>query len=165
MSNHELDFTNSFRLLCQFKGVSAPNYQKLLDLFLPEAKMPKFLHATARDTATQWFIKYEARLSASDSTAGADHTDREKQMQAVNPRFTLRQWVLEEAIKRLSVDKDTAFLQQVLDMCTKPFESYGEPRADAASDVDCPTKDVQEQQRLCGIGSKDMLGFQCSCSS
>jgi len=85
-------------------------------------------------------------------------------MNAVNPRFILRQWVLEEAIKRLEQNNDVAFLQTVLDMATNPFEEYGE---DIIESSQCakPTDKVMEQRRLCEIGDDSMLGFQCSCSS
>lgn len=48
-------------------------------------------------------------------------------------------------------------------MATHPFETYGE---DLPLNPDaCPSAEVAEQQRLCGLGSKAMLGYQCSCSS
>ena len=91
--------------------------------------------------------------------------ERKKRTQAANPRFVLRQWLLEETIKGLEESQDTAFLSQVLDMCLHPFKSYGEPELGTPRDASCPDSATQEAARLCSMGADRMLGFQCSCSS
>lgn len=40
-------------------------------------------------------------------------------------------------------------------MSTRPFKPYD----------DDGSEEGKERSRLCGLGGKDMLGFQCSCSS
>lgn len=47
-------------------------------------------------------------------------------------------------------------------MTTNPFEPYGAELA--GPDVQLSPSE-QEERRLCSIGSRGMLGFQCSCSS
>lgn len=93
-------------------------------------------------------------------------------MNAVNPRFCLRQWVLEETIRKCDREPDgpgggIEQLERVLAMSLNPFEAYGEPDVAQGETGEgaCPTKEEQERQRLCGIGSEELLGFQCSCSS
>ncbi|GAA5889466.1 hypothetical protein JCM6882_007038 [Rhodosporidiobolus microsporus] len=163
LQQHELDFTHSHRLLTQFTSTSSPSFQHLLDALLPPASSSS---STARTDWTSWFKSYEARLAKDGADAAST---RRQRMDAVNPRFTLRQWVLEETIRK--VDKEGAAgveqLERVLDMALNPFEAYGEPEVEKGETDEgaCPTKEEQERQRLCGTGPKDMLGFQCSCSS
>jgi hypothetical protein len=47
-------------------------------------------------------------------------------------------------------------------MATNPFETYGGELAEAGSQL---SEKEKEEKRLCGMGPKGMLGFQCSCSS
>ncbi len=66
-------------------------------------------------------------------------------MKRVNPKFVLRQWVLEQVIKDVE-EGNTEMLAQVLAMSQDPCRDWGDTA-------------------LCGIGDQSMLGFQCSCSS
>lgn len=133
-------------------------------MLLPRDLVPPYLQDTCRQDWTEWLKVYQERVEASEREKGGDVRSRQECMQAANPRFILRQWILEEAIKRLERDNDVAFLQRVLDMATHPFESYGEDIVDPAA-CSLPTDEVAEQRRLCEIGDEQMLGFQCSCSS
>ncbi|KAK4046474.1 hypothetical protein OIO90_006558 [Microbotryomycetes sp. JL221] len=166
MALHSLDFTNTFRLLSQFPGsTSDPVYVPFIEQLLPAAATtdPTALPPTTKDDWKAWFDKYASRLSA-EASAG-DNASRRQRMNSVNPRFTLRQWVLEETIKSLDHQRgDTTMLERVLDMAGSPFEPYGEfDIATAACQM--LNEEAQERQRLCGIGSERYLGFQCSCSS
>jgi len=83
----------------------------------------------------------------------------------VNPRFVLRQWVLEEVIKKVEKDPDSGkkILGKVLQMACNPYEPWGaegDERPDEELDAE-----IREERRFCGMGAKAMLGFQCSCSS
>lgn len=158
---HSLDFTNSFRLLSQFDGTSSSRFSAFLDQFLPAASTTATLPPTASEDWTRWLTKYEERLKAESS----EHTDRRVRMNLVNPRFTLRQWVLEETIAKLDHQKgSTEQLLRVLRMAGAPFETYGELEV-GKEECELLDKEAQEERRLCGIGSQAMLGFQCSCSS
>lgn len=100
-------------------------------------------------------------------------------MLSINPRFILRQWVLEEVIARLgkdgSADGDGGrFLNRILGMCERPFEGYGEEffvgdggegRGEEEARGMCPTEGAREEMRVCEVGDELMHGFQCSCSS
>jgi uncharacterized protein YdiU (UPF0061 family) len=164
MESHHLDYSRTLRLLSQFVSTTDTNFDKFLDRFCPEEQVPKYMHDSYRGEWKDWFTKYQARLEESEKNAGATLAHRRSRISAVNPRFILRQWVLEEAISRLRKDNDVAFLQHVLDMATSPFETYGEETI-GESDTACLTKEGQDQARLCDIGPMDMQGFQCSCSS
>lgn len=160
-----MDYSRTFRTLSQFTSVSSSDFDKFVDRFVPKTQVPNYLHGNYRNEWKEWFETYEKRLVESEQQAGAKPEDRRSRMTAVNPRFILRQWVLEESIARLRKDNDIAFLQQVLDMATKPFEEYGAELISESEDIACPTPEVMEQRRLCEIGPIDMVGFQCSCSS
>lgn len=156
MEENSLDFFHTFRTLCSFPGVDSPSFKDFLGKFVPLEEIPKNRQSLAHEEATTWFKKYEQRLTESETAAGQDAASRQTRMRAANPRFALRQWVLEEAIKRLEEKQDTAFLDLVMQMSINPFESYGEDGAKNASE--------EEEARLCGLGPTQMLGFQCSVS-
>lgn len=159
---HDLDFTNSFRLLSQFPsdGVDSPLFSKFLDLFRPASAASPTLSLDQKSQLEDWFKKYAARLNV----AGEVAEGRRERMNAVNPRFTLRQWVLEETIKTLDHGKgSTEQLERVLELSGAPFESYGEVLLEGACALE--GEEAKERRRLCGVGSDQMLGFQCSCSS
>lgn len=164
MESHHLDYSRTFRLLSQYKTTTASDFDKFLDKFAPKSQVPEYLHGNYRSEWKAWFEKYEKRLEESEKQAGVKTEDRRARIAAANPRFILRQWVLEEAIARLRKDNDIAFLQQVLDMATKPFDTFGEEEV-GVDELACPTPEIMEQRRLCDIGPTDMRGFQCSCSS
>lgn len=153
---HTLDYTNSFRLLSQFPGMTSPLLPTFLDLMGAQ-------DATLRKDLTDFLTAYEARLSTPEEKA-ATKTPRAERQDSVNPRFILRQWVLEETIARLDASTpDVKSLDRVLEMAQNPFEGYGETKLEGTEA--CLGEEERERQRLCGVGSEAMLGFQCSCSS
>lgn len=120
-----------------------------------------------------------AMSQSSEGAAGAGEPSweavREAQAKRHNPRFVLRQWVLEEVIASLVKDADAVsegsragwespskgrqVLNKVLEMATRPYESWG---AEGREPV---TEEEREEARVCGTGPRRLLGFQCSCSS
>ena len=50
-----------------------------------------------------------------------------------------------------------------MQMATNPYQTWG------AEDDNRPenelTEEEKEERRLCGLGSRKFIGFQCSCSS
>ena len=164
MSEHELDFSRTFRLLTQFTSTKSEHMDRFFSMLCPQDQVPKHLHSSCREDWTAWLGKWQARLEQTEAGSGLSADTRRQRMKTANPRFILRQWVLEEAISRLEKDNDITFLQLVLDMAVNPFEDYGEDMVDPST-CSRPTKEVLEQRRLCEIGDKQMLGFQCSCSS
>jgi serine/tyrosine/threonine adenylyltransferase len=125
MAEHKLDFHATFRKLSFFKPsllTSSPAPpddpnpdQNVLEKFIsdllnlsPEAR--NMDHTKATNDWMTWFEKYTQRiLSERDEwTAGEDwDLEREKAAKAANPRFVLRQWVLEEVIKKVEVDAES----------------------------------------------------------
>lgn len=130
----------------------------------PETKSMN--RAKAAEDVVKWLEIYSERIlsertewPASDS---AFEAQREVAAKSANPRFVLRQWLLEEVIKKVESDTGSGkkVLGKVLEMACNPFEPWG-----AEGDEQVEDEEVREERRYCGMGKKAMLGFQCSCSS
>ncbi|QRV75193.1 hypothetical protein RhiJN_03208 [Ceratobasidium sp. AG-Ba] len=132
----------------------------------PEIISPGSREKACRDIIA-WLETYAVRIleDQAEGLSEVDLAERESRMRAVNPRFVLRQWVLEELIAGLdeNIDKGRSALVKALDMTSRPFEPWG------AEDDSRPEAELSEEERaerrLCGMGSTKFLGFQCSCSS
>lgn len=117
MQRHELDFHSTFRKLSSFTPSLLSHNSETLATFLQELT-PETLACrvpTAREAAIddwkKWLEVYRTRIE-SEADEWASEGDRwpEKRRQAMlgaNPRFVLRQWVLEEVIKRVEKDWKT----------------------------------------------------------
>ncbi|KAH7341292.1 UPF0061-domain-containing protein [Rhizoctonia solani] len=144
-------------------------YPTPLVALLARLTPPDLISPPSREPACRgilaWLEKFAVRIAEDQETAGWNLDEREASMKSVNPRFVLRQWVLEEVIE--SVDKDNvagrAVLMKTLEMATNPFKSWG------AEDDTRPegelTEEERAERRFCGVGNRKFLGFQCSCSS
>jgi serine/tyrosine/threonine adenylyltransferase len=106
------------------------------------------------DTLAVWIeTKYRARLEKEQS----NDIERQNLMSQINPKFVLRQWILEEVIRKTKSEngvgvKNKDLLELVLKMSLEPFkETWGASK--------------EEEGRLCGDVPKLDRGFQCSCSS
>jgi uncharacterized protein YdiU (UPF0061 family) len=111
MEDHKLDFHKTFRLLCNFR----PTLLKELDAL--DAFIGELLSFTSdppgREEASKelsaWLEMYAARIE-NEVDMWADEGDvdqaRQAEMRAVNPRFVLRQWLLEEVIKIVESDHE-----------------------------------------------------------
>lgn len=160
LQTHSLDYSLSFRLLSQFSGTTSPDFSAFLDKFLP----PGVILASRID-CEKWFATYWTRLESEEEVAAekAATEKRKTRMNKCNPRFVLRQWVLEETISKAQKG-DLKALDRVLKLSEEPFETYGET---TVGDASCSVveDEARERQRLCDVGDVSMLGFQCSCSS
>ncbi|WRT66658.1 uncharacterized protein IL334_003618 [Kwoniella shivajii] len=187
---HRIDFHTSFRLLSTFKA------SRIDDVDYVASFVSDFVEGTtttkpddsiesAEQALISWLKIYSKRALIQDEQSNYGDSEnweiaREKEMKAVNPRFVLRQWVLEETIEKMEkaltdpytkqgasqpeeweidqgVREARKVLAKILDMSTRPFEPYGENPGKGS--------EWEEDRRLCGLGKKEMLGFQCSCSS
>ncbi|GJE96581.1 UPF0061-domain-containing protein [Phanerochaete sordida] len=174
MADHRLDFHSTFRRLAYFRpalvgagedAALAEFVRSILDL-TPEPQMVDMQKAAVDITA--WLKTYAARIEderAEWEAEGDVDAARESAMRAANPRFVLRQWVLEEVIKKVEDDHDSGkrILAKVLQMACHPFEAWG--AEDDTTPKDSLDAEILEERRYCSIGEKSMLGFQCSCSS
>ncbi|KLO17399.1 UPF0061-domain-containing protein [Schizopora paradoxa] len=166
MRDYKLDFHSTFRKLCFFRPskFNDPESSKAFieNLLVPSTSFEGDKEKAIKDLI-EWLQKFATRISAEVKTA-EDEEKREKAMLRANPRFILRQWLLEEIIKRVQDDVHVGkrALAKVHEMATKPFEPWG---AELKVSEDSLTPEEKEERRYCGMGSTKMLGFQCSCSS
>ncbi|KAH9481619.1 Protein adenylyltransferase SelO, mitochondrial [Psilocybe cubensis] len=185
LEQHRLDFHSTFRTLSSFRPSLLSDKSSLPDSDTESGDLQSFIakllgrsgeperldHAAASSAWLTWLDKYAARIRSEAgewtgvSGEAAIDAEREKEMKGVNPRFVLRQWVLEEVISRVERDSTSGkrVLAKVMQMACNPYEPWG------AEDEDQPDseldKEEKEERRYCGLGEKKMLGFQCSCSS
>lgn len=170
MQDHKLDYHGVFRQLSFFR----PSLQgEALDKFTWRilALTPETL-TMDRSTATAglktWLEAYAARILSEEPQV--DEAALEARRKATNPRFVLRQWVLEEVISALEKDEGRGkhVLAKVMQMAERPFEAWGAEGTEEEEEGGvCINigEEQREERRFCGMGAKSMLGFQCSCSS
>ena len=188
MEDHALDFHSTFRILSSFRAewLSSPTAapgaspsHETVDKFITDRLLTvtpdpsKTNIDQAKEDWRKWFAAYAKRIQSEHADAeslGWDpdfqkmENQRETEMRAVNPRFVLRQWVLEDVIKKVERDSNSGkrVLAKVMHMACNPFEPWGAEDEPADSPLD---KEEEAEREYCGLGEKKMLGFQCSCSS
>ncbi|KII92528.1 hypothetical protein PLICRDRAFT_37296 [Plicaturopsis crispa FD-325 SS-3] len=171
MANRKLDFHGTFRALCAFSPSLLSGDTTHADKFIASILGRSPASTSERDDlqAAQdlrhWLEAYAARIE-SERAEWPENADeaRAVAMRGANPRFVLRQWVLEEVIARVEKEPSSGkrVLAKVLKMATEPFEAWG---AEGATEGAEESEEEKEERRLCEMGDRKMLGFQCSCSS
>ncbi|KAJ7903663.1 hypothetical protein B0H14DRAFT_2665860 [Mycena olivaceomarginata] len=179
LAAQKLDFHGAFRVLTAFHPGMLPagentdstvkaDLDKLIERLLSQAADGGAKdRARATEEWREWLGVYARRIEI-EREAGewGDEMDiqRTRAGRAANPRFVLRQWLLQEVIA--VVEKDSVrgrrVLAKVLHMACNPFEPWGGEDADNEAQL---SAEEREERRFCGLGDSRMLGFQCSCSS
>lgn len=192
---HDLDFHTAFRGLCEFSPTKASpeSGDKYIKEFVPHWVRSAADKSASDDSLklaeedfVRWFGIYAKRANLEDEKSAWDSTDdwepaRAADMRKRNPTFVLRQWILEEllgkmekaltdpykaALSKDDVDKQKVEegirtarteLWKILEMATNPFENWGQGEGSE--------EELEAQRRLCGVGAKEMFGYQCGCSS
>lgn len=108
LSDNELDFHTSFRVLSSFKPSHlhpsiTEGLDDLMDRFVATTKADK--RDEAKKSLLPWLKVYAERVSSEKASWQGEDGDWEearcREMRRQNPRFVLRQWLLEETIKKL----------------------------------------------------------------
>jgi uncharacterized protein YdiU (UPF0061 family) len=113
LADHKLDFHLTFRHLTRFRPslLSSPDaFIDTLLRFTSTGDVPQVDESSKQ--WKNWLEKYAARIEsekegwvgASESSKGDWQAQREKEARLANPRFVLRQWVLEEVIAKVEAD-------------------------------------------------------------
>ncbi|KAI0073890.1 UPF0061-domain-containing protein [Panus rudis PR-1116 ss-1] len=185
MEDHKLDFHSTFRRLAYFSPsimADEASLNNAIDTLLALTPDPDRVdRERAVGDYKDWLKRYADRIESErdewvkdiDGKEGLSEEDvrkrvdeeRKKASRAANPRFVLRQWVLEEVIAAVEKDADSGkrILRKVLQMVTNPFNAWG--AEDDPADSDSLDAEIKEERRYCGLGERRYLGFQCSCSS
>lgn len=120
LAEHSLDFHSTFRRLAYFrprivktttedgKTAELDEFVESLMALTPDPQMIDGFKAKA--DWKRWLERYAERVegerelwAGKEGNVDVDQA-REKAMRAANPRFVLRQWVLEEVIKKVEAD-------------------------------------------------------------
>jgi len=113
LADHKLDFHLTFRHLTRFRPALLSSLDAFVDTLLRFTATGDVLQPDeAPKRWNAWLEKYAARIesekeewiSASSEGEGDWQAHREKKMRRANPRFVLRQWVLEEVITKVEAD-------------------------------------------------------------
>jgi uncharacterized protein YdiU (UPF0061 family) len=112
LADHKLDFHLTFRHLTRFRPAHLSSSDAFIDTllrFTSTGDVPQREEAPAQ--WKNWLEKYAARIEGEkEEWVGASSSDdewqtrREKDARLANPRFVLRQWVLEEVIAKVEAD-------------------------------------------------------------
>ena len=126
LERYEVDFHSTFRTLSSFKpslikdlSLSEPSedLQSFANKILEVSPSPKVNDSAALQDLIKWLHCYAQRIEGErEDWKEAEDIDvcRKKEMKGVNPRFVLRQWLLEEVIER--VERDPQSGKRVLAM-------------------------------------------------
>lgn len=103
----QVDFTNFFRALCGFD--EAGENQFIRDTFMERIRFD------------QWTHNYSQRLKSESS----QKRDRQAAMRLVNPKYVLRNYMLQTAIVKAE-NKDYSEVDNLLRLLTRPFDEQSE---------------------------------------
>ena len=126
MQASQLDFTNAFRSLSQFKSGADEKNTKLRDQFID------------REGFDQWTDLYRARLQAESGT----DAERKERMDRVNPKYILRNYLAQAAISKAEKERDFSEVDRLLLLLVRPFdeqpemESYTAPAPEWARHIE-----------------------------
>lgn len=147
LEKHHLDYNRFFRSLSNlsFDKSSDATIETNKFIHLLNIEFSARLNHLSNDIEN-FFLLYKTRVTDNNEITGLK--DR---LRSTNPKFVLRNWVLQDIISRVQ-NGDTGFVEKIMPMIQNPFcESWN---------ID---KDIEE--RYCGISPAENMNSQCSCSS
>ena len=116
MQSSQLDFTNLFRSLSQFKSPAEEKNSVLRDQFIDRAAFD------------EWAEVYRVRLQAETST----DAERKVRMDKVNPKYILRNYLAQTAISKAEKERDYSEVDRLLVLLAQPFDEQPEMESYAA---------------------------------
>lgn len=108
MARWGMDYTNTFRALGRFR--QGGDNTALRDRFIDRAAFDA------------WAGRYAKRLAAENS----DDAERKSRMERANPKYILRNYLVQTAIDRATQDKDFSEIDRLLDLLRDPYEERPE---------------------------------------
>jgi uncharacterized protein YdiU (UPF0061 family) len=120
MHSGQLDYTNLFRSLGDFNSSADATNEKLRGQFIDRAAFDA------------WSAAYRARLQ---HEPGADN-ERKARMDAVNPKYILRNYLAQDAIEKAEKQRDFSEIDRLLNLLAKPFDEQPGMESYAAAPPD-----------------------------
>jgi len=106
MRSSHIDYTNLFRGLGNFDSAADASNSLLRDQFIDRAAFDS------------WAESYRARLQHQPGT----DSERKARMDAVNPKYILRNYLAQSAIERAEQQRDFSEIDRLLALLGKPFD-------------------------------------------
>ena len=110
MAEDKVDYTILFRKLATFSTIEQQYNAPLRDMFIQ------------RDAFDNWATQYTARLEHEPST----DAQRAAAMNQVNPKYILRNYMAEAAIRKAEDEKDYTEIDRLLELLRRPFDEQAE---------------------------------------
>lgn len=120
MAADKVDFTILFRHLCDFVSQDNDKNHSIRDLFMQ------------REALDQWADRYKQRLN---KEASDDHS-RSLHMKQVNPKYILRNYMAEIAIRKAEDEKDYSEIERLISLLQSPFDEQPEHEFNAGFSPD-----------------------------
>jgi len=106
MQGSRSDYTNLFRNMSCFSSAEHTTNGTLRDQFIDRAAFDA------------WAVAYRARLQHDHCT----DSERKARMDAVNPKYILRNYLAQNAIEKAEMDRDFSEIDVLLKLLDKPFD-------------------------------------------
>ncbi|HUX90417.1 MAG TPA: YdiU family protein [Gallionellaceae bacterium] len=116
MQASQLDFTNLFRSLSNFKSAIGDKNSVLRDQFIDRAAFD------------EWAGLYRTRLQAEGTT----DAERKERMDKANPKYILRNYLAQIAISKAEKERDYSEVDRLLHLLAHPFDEQPEMESYAA---------------------------------
>jgi len=110
MQQSQTDFTRLFRRLSDIKSNSQELDAELRDMFVD------------RDGFDGWLKNYRTLLIAQ----GKPDAERQDQMRRTNPKYVLRNYLLQTAIEKAEQQKDYSEIEKLMQVMQRPFDEWPE---------------------------------------
>lgn len=110
MKDDRVDYTILFRRLCDFDSSNLSANNKIRDLF------------QQRERFDQWEVRYQQQLSKENMS----DSERQLKMKKINPKYILRNYMLEIAIQKAQVDHDYSEVDTLFNLLQTPFDEQPE---------------------------------------
>jgi serine/tyrosine/threonine adenylyltransferase len=120
MHASQVDYTNLFRSLGNFDSSADATNGSLRDQFIDRAAFDA------------WAAAYRARLQLEPVT----DNERKARMDAVNPKYILRNYLAQNAIEQSENDKDYSEIDRLMKLLTRPFDEQPGMESYAAAPPD-----------------------------
>jgi protein adenylyltransferase len=110
MAEDGVDYTIFFRRLGDFRRETGENNAPLRDLFVN------------REAFDAWAGRYRARLALENSS----DAERRQRMNRINPKYVLRNYLAQVAIRKATDEKDYSEIERLLQLLRRPYDDQPE---------------------------------------
>lgn len=117
LTSTEIDYVLFHRLLSQVPTATDASDDDLLAPLTDAFYAPDEVTGSVREGLVGWLRNWSARTRA----GGLDDADRRRRMDAVNPRFVLRNYLAQEAID-LAEQGDASLVHELLEVLRHPYD-------------------------------------------